>query len=101
MICAVCDPDPTERFKRTLATLHPRHPRIRERKLNVGECAHPGNQIEALKHEPQLAVANIPQLDLIELTHVKPIKSVHPARGKVKGTPGCASACSSRSRTRQ
>jgi hypothetical protein len=68
--------DLTQRGERPLAPGDARQPRVGERELNVGLRARARDQVEALKDEADLAVADVSERVLVDPPHVEAVQPV-------------------------
>ena len=66
-----------------LAALGRAHPAIRQRQLDVLEHAEVANQVEALKDEPDLAVANLGALGSGEIRDRAGVEGIRAARRRI------------------
>src|SRR2546423_11748099 len=79
MLRAMRHADALERLVDALATFGRPHPTISQRQLDVFEDAEVANQVEALKDEPDFAVAHasaLPRLQVGDLTAVERVRAV-------------------------
>jgi hypothetical protein len=60
------------------------HPGVDHRQLDVAERADPGDQVEGLEHESDLAVSDIGQLVSFHAAHVHSIEQVAAMAGQVQ-----------------
>src|SRR5262249_12202388 len=77
---AITQPDQLQRAARTLRTLFLADVCVQRRKLDIFKRSRTRKQIESLKDESNLAVANCRQLFLGEARHLNPFEKIFPAR---------------------
>ena len=69
-------PDRLERLDGAPSALGLLHARVHERQLDVGECRRARDEVEALEDEPDLPVAHLGELLVIERLDVDTIEEV-------------------------
>jgi hypothetical protein len=70
MVGPVAQPNLVERFERSAAPFGTLHAGINEGQLNIAESRHSGYEVEALKDEPDLFVANAREGVFVESFYV-------------------------------
>ena len=80
MVNALCHTDRRQRLLRALAARVPIYAGVGERQFDVRECGCARDQVEALKDEADLAVAQVRQVVLVHVAHVDAVYQVAAAR---------------------
>ena len=96
---AVSQADLGERLERDLAALVRRHAGVNERQFDVVQRVGARQQVERLKHEPDLAIADFGQLVVVHLADVGAVQLVAAGGGRVEAADDVHQAWICRSRT--